>query len=619
MKPVSTEAPPEGRHNPYQGPREFRRGDQLPNRQREARELTDRVIAERVVLLHSPSGAGKTSLTEAAVVDMLGNEGFVPTPRLRVNQPVDTRGTANPYVHSLVTYLLATPNSPEPPGDMTLREAVAQWRAREQADDNLLTVLIIDQLEEILVIDPTDWGAKEGFFRELGTLLRTEPVWALLSMREDYMGGLDRYLRFLPGFLRSRYRLDFLNRDEAKLAMTTPARDQHVDFREEAAEALVERLTVVEIQKPGEAPRTTTAPYVEPFQLQVVCRQLWKKIRTHRGDDFLTIEVDDVERYADVDQALTLYFGDTVASVVARTGADERKIRDWFESDLITKYNLRGQTLRGPDTSNADRILVLLEEGYLVRGNVRGLSTWYELAHDRLIRAVQSSNERWRWNTLDPWQIAAYEWNASDRHPAFLLRVEEPPKVLPHSKLTDVEKDFIRALENEEGDDWATVPFLRLQLTYTDVDAIRQLDAVEGGRAVREAARVKDIDGEAKRLFGLGRVDRLAPFTRLVEAWQQGRPDASTSWIDELAEQIRVGSHWRLPRFGWQLMNSVDNADRAKYAPILSRIRSVPRQRCHHFDVYFSKFDTDDEGAIKIGFVNQPQAAPRGDPGRPAS
>jgi hypothetical protein len=162
----------------------------------------------------------------------------------------------------------------------------------------------------------------------------------------------------------------------------------------------------------------------------------------------------------------------------------------------------------------------------------------------------------------------------------------------------------------EEGDDWATVPFLRLQLTYTEVDAIRQLDAVEGGRAVREAARVKDIDGEAKRLFGLGRVDQLAPFTRLVEAWQQGRPDASTSWVDELVEQIRVGSHWRVPRFNWQLINSVDNADRAKYAPILSRIRSVPRQRCHQFDVYFSKFDTDDEGAIKIGFVNEPQAAP---------
>ena len=161
-----------------------------------------------------------------------------------------------------------------------------------------------------------------------------------------------------------------------------------------------------------------------------------------------------------------------------------------------------------------------------------------------------------------------------------------------------------------DGQDWPTVPFLRLQLTFAEVDGIRKLDQAKGARAVLDAARVNDIDAEAKRLFGLGRVDQFAPFSRLVEAWQQGRPDASTRWIDELAEQLRVGSNWRFPRFRWQLLESVDDTDRAKYAPILSRVRSVPRQRCHHFDVYFSKFDTDDQGAIRIGFVNEPQAAP---------
>jgi hypothetical protein len=64
------------RRNPYRGPREFRREDRLPNRQREARELTDRIVADRVVLLHSPSGAGKTSLIEAGVVRELEAEGF---------------------------------------------------------------------------------------------------------------------------------------------------------------------------------------------------------------------------------------------------------------------------------------------------------------------------------------------------------------------------------------------------------------------------------------------------------------------------------------------------------------------------------------------------------------
>jgi hypothetical protein len=438
------------RRNPYRGPREFRRGDQLPNREREARELTDRVVAERIVLLHAPSGAGKTSLIEAAVVNELIEEGFLPTPRLRVNEPLRQDRVRNRYVHSLVTYLLASPNSPQRLDDLPLAEAVRQWRALGPPRD-LTTVLVIDQLEEVLTLDPTDWSSKEGFFRELGTLLSTEPVWALLSMREDYMGGLDRYLRFLPGLLRSRYRLDFLTVDDARLAMQVPANQQRVEFKAEAADALIDRLTVVQVQRPGEEVlHGVKAPYVEPFQLQVVCRKLWKSIRMDRGNDFPTIEVADIEKHADVEQALMAYFDDTVTDVVGKTGANERKIRDWFEFQLITKQNFRSQTLRLPETEKADVVVGLLEEGYLIRGDVRGTSTWYELAHDRLIRPVLASNDSWRWDNLQLWQVMAYEWDFRDRHAAYLLPPEDLPSTSVRKDVTDVERAFIEASENQD-------------------------------------------------------------------------------------------------------------------------------------------------------------------------
>lgn len=162
----------------------------------------------------------------------------------------------------------------------------------------------------------------------------------------------------------------------------------------------------------------------------------------------------------------------------------------------------------------------------------------------------------------------------------------------------------------EEGEDWSTVPFLRLQLTYAEVDAIRELSDEDGRRSVEDASRVGEIDSEAKRIFGIGRLEPLAPFSKLLDAWQQARQEEPTRWAEELCEQIRVGSHWRLPRFEWQLMQSVDDADGARYAPILSRVRSVPRQRCHQFDIYFSKFDTDEEGAVKIAFARERQVAP---------
>jgi hypothetical protein len=441
---------PARRRNPYRGPREFRRGDRLPNRQREARELADRLVADRVVLLHAPSGAGKTSLIEAAVVHELSTEGFEATPRLRVNQPAPDDGVRNPYIFSLICYLLVGPESSEPPREMSLQEAVDSWRRQHLLDGRTAVVLILDQLEEVLILDPTDWDAKEAFFRELGQVLGTGRVWALLSMREDYMGGLDRYLTLLPGHLRSRFRLDFLTWNDAKLAMQVPAIEQRVQFADDAAEALVKLLAVVKVQRPGTEPRAETAPYVEPFQLQVVCRLLWKRIRKVRGDNFPSIEISDVEEHADIEQALTLYFGETVASVVKRTSADERKIRDWFEFELITKQHYRSQTLNPPDTANADQVLALLEDGYLIRGDVRALSTWYELAHDRLIGPVLASNDAWRRAELHPWQIAAYEWDARDRRKEYLLTASQIPGSLQRrTDQSPVERAFVTASENE--------------------------------------------------------------------------------------------------------------------------------------------------------------------------
>lgn len=438
------------RRNPFRGPREFARGDQLPNRRTEAEELTNLVIANRVVLLHAPSGAGKTSLIEAAVVKELEREGFRATPRLRVNMPA-IEDSYNPYIQSLISYLLIDPSYSPSPHGMTLMKAFDVWEAgqeRSDAGSGRMSVLIIDQLEEVLTSDPTDWSAQEAFFLELGQLLSARSVWAILSIREDYMGGLDRYLELLPGFLQTRYRLDYLTREDAKLAMQVPSQQQNVAFHDDAAIELGRKLAMVEIQQSGKETVHKEAPYVEPFQLQVVCRQLWKKIRRERGDDFPEITLADVERYVDIEGALTLYYGDTVTTVIKKTGADERAVRDWFETELITKNYLRGQTLNLPDTVNASDVLRDLESGYLIRGNLRGVTNWYELAHDRLVRAVLTSNETWRWEKLEPWQIAAHEWSIGDRNPAFLLS----PRALRglssnKTKLTTVEREFLKESE----------------------------------------------------------------------------------------------------------------------------------------------------------------------------
>ena len=63
------------RPNPYPGPRSFQQGERLYGRERETAELLDLLIAERIVLLYSPSGAGKTSLVQAALIPELTARG----------------------------------------------------------------------------------------------------------------------------------------------------------------------------------------------------------------------------------------------------------------------------------------------------------------------------------------------------------------------------------------------------------------------------------------------------------------------------------------------------------------------------------------------------------------
>ncbi len=65
--------------NPYIGPRAFQDGETLYGRDREVSKLLNLLIAERIMLL-SPSGAGKTSLIQAALILNCGRKAFACSP-----------------------------------------------------------------------------------------------------------------------------------------------------------------------------------------------------------------------------------------------------------------------------------------------------------------------------------------------------------------------------------------------------------------------------------------------------------------------------------------------------------------------------------------------------------
>lgn len=452
---------PNPRPNPYVGPRSFRTGETMYGRERETLELLDLIIAERIVLLYSPSGAGKTSLIQAALLPKLREEGFNVLPTMRVSAeppPLPPPGSrpGGQVTNVLNRFVLSTLLSLEEklPQDKRLPvaalarltfDAYLQQRA-DLAETS--PVLIFDQFEEILTIEPTNLDAKIAFFEQVGQALRDRSRWALFSMREDYFAGLDPYLKSIPTRFATTYRLDLLGINAAREAIQKPARNGGVDFTDAAATKLVNDLRQVQVQRPDGSVEQQPGPYVEPVQLQVVCFRLWDKLPAEKN----TILENDIANVGDVNTALADFYANTVRNVSAASGVSERNIREWVDRQLITEQGIRGQVLMERNASRGldNKAIRLLEDAHLVRADERRGATWFELAHDRLIEPVRRDNAAWFAEHLLEFQRDAVTWERRGRPDNLLIAAAQLQQAntwaAAHAaELTPVENEFLQS------------------------------------------------------------------------------------------------------------------------------------------------------------------------------
>ena len=475
------------RQNPYVGPRPFKPGERLYGRDQEIYDLLDLLIAERIVLLYSPSGAGKTSLIQAGLLPELEEEGFEALPVMRVSlePPPDVcekLGQYNRYVLSLLLSLEeGMPKERQLPlnelagmtfaeyleqrnrpllltgEDQQDRPALARRRGRSigtlRGEVSSKFVLIFDQFEEILTVDPTDHDAKVEFFTQVGAALRHRDYWALISMREEFPARLDPYVRHVPTRLSNRFRLELLDADSAVAAIQEPLQEIGVTFTTHATTKLVDDLRRVRMQQPDGMITELPGMYVEPVQLQVVCHRLWN----HLPDDIAEIHEADIRAAGDVDTALAGYYAESVRDIAEQTGVSERAIREWFLHHLITDMGIRGQLVKEPDETQglANSAIEELVDAHLVRAEQRRGVTWYELAHDRLIEPVQLDNFDWLQEHLSTLQQEAALWELQERAGGLLLLDDALKEVEQwaaehHEGLTETEHEFLEACRVEQ-------------------------------------------------------------------------------------------------------------------------------------------------------------------------
>ncbi len=445
--------------NPFVGPKPLQASDRLFARDVELRNLSDLLVAERVVLLYSPSGAGKTSLIHAGLLKRLRqDEEFRVLPVMRVNLAQAAwrsgGGPGNKYVRSALDYLES--GLPEdkrmPVADLeTIRFKDYLDRRPRMADDGPVgsdyEVLVFDQFEEIITLDPIDHDQKAEFFRQIGEALRDRNRWALFVMREDHVAEIDDFSHLLPTSLATRFRLNLLSREQASEAIKGPAEASHRPFGGEVVERLVADLATVTVQD-GNDVRVAEGEHVEPVQLQVVCRRLWNR---HVEQE---IGVADLGGSSAVNEALEHFYADTIATVVRETGVRERSLRDWVEKELIIGGTLRGQVIRTPGQTCGlpNATIDALTRGHLLRAERRGGREWIEITHDRLLLPIRENNARWRKANLTLFQQQAALWAAHERAEGMLLSGAELDQAQAWAEanptdLEDDERDYLAACQ----------------------------------------------------------------------------------------------------------------------------------------------------------------------------
>lgn len=473
------------RANPYVGPRPFAKGELFFGREREAASVVNSLLSGRVLLLHAPSGAGKTSLIQTSVVPSFEGRSFLTCAGTELRDDNDPKFTAlrvnlpppadvpNRYVYSVVNGLIGHFTDYEHARGMTIAEAVEEFAREHNVQQRQL--LVFDQLEEILTLNQGDVEGQIAFFKQLGEALDDSRRWALLAMREDYIGALDRFRQYLPGQLRAAFRLDLLDVQAALRAVQKPAQACGVDFHDDAAQMLVNDLRLVYSGRGDEDIPTMQSPYVEPALLQVVCYDLFRGLSKEQGSKFDAITVENVENFKPFDKSISKYYRAVIREATKEVapsdaakdaGKDaakeavpdntvkkdrhvEHALRDWVGHDLIGQQRLRRQTRQKPQVPKADAALGVMQGMYLIRDDPRpGGPPLWELSHDMLVGPVLEDNRAFRAKHLDWWQVQAEDWDASGQNPAFLLQGNQYQMAAPHRKregLTKTEQAYLKA------------------------------------------------------------------------------------------------------------------------------------------------------------------------------
>ena len=343
-----------------------------------------------IIIVHGPSGVGKSSILTAGLLPRLRSL----YPRGRTTEPilVQTYGNWQQAIAQNLDDALAAVGAdeeqPEPSDLPTPTPAELMERLREGIEQNRFYVLIFDQFEEFF-FDKEALGDRRLFYDFLQQCIDLPSIKVVLALREDYLHHLLEAERIIN---RVSPDWDLLSKDvRYALANFTPAAAEEVIRQLTAAaqyplrDELVQRLVADLAAETGD---------VRPIELQVVGAQLQR-------DDITTLA--QYEALGDLPKQKLVQ--NYLASVVYDCGPPNERLA-WVVLYLLTEED-REQRLYRPlktreeieyelqllempfDSAQLTLVIAILVGSGLVFEIPEEPETRYQLVHDYLVRYVR--------------------------------------------------------------------------------------------------------------------------------------------------------------------------------------------------------------------------------------
>ncbi len=385
-------------------------------RSTDTNKLSQLIRLEKMVLLYSKSGLGKSSLLNAGVLPLLEEEEQYTTIKIRFGARFE--GSLSPVATSILKL-------PETSTNAVLDKLGAgndtlwlRMKALQYNSSNIpkTYILVFDQFEELFTYDKDDI---KQFKRQLADLLfskvpgyisqsitnrlKEDPAFltnealeflylqpsvkVVLSIRSDRLSLLNSLTDYLPDILKNYYELKPLDRNAAIDAIVKPAADEkglYLSARFAYTKACIDQV----LNYLTENDQKT----IETFQLQTVCQfaenlAIENKLPYYENEKSLVVEL---ELLGDLQNIFRTHYDKLISNIVP----DEKQLaaRLLIENKLIidgNRVSLPDVVVLKEKDIDKDLIIYLHDTHHLLRSEPNttgGIS--YELSHDTLVAPI---------------------------------------------------------------------------------------------------------------------------------------------------------------------------------------------------------------------------------------